>query len=309
MPFSYHLAYFNKKKTAFFDASKGIENPELAYRISIEMYDTTEGEFEEKLLAFCNHENASQVKQLVIGAWGEESDDSSSEAVELLVENASKLSSLEALMIGDITYEENEISWIQQSDVHAILGAYPNLKHLQLRGGNGLSLGKVNHEKLEKIVIQAGGLGKDVIHQIAKANLPNLKHLELWLGADDYGRNIEVGDIELLYSKDLFPKLQYLGLRNSDIADEIAASLPKAEILEIIKELDLSKGTMTDKGAKALLSNEKIKGGNIKILSVKSNFISSNVCQKLKNDLGVKKVEIKDQKDIEDDWRYVDVGE
>ncbi len=308
MPFSYHLAYFNKKKTAIFDSEKGIENTELAYRIFVD-YDDDEDAFEKKILSFFNDEKVNEVKQLIIGMWANEEYCTSDEVIELLTENKEKLSSLEALMIGDITCEETEISWIEQSDINAILVAYPNLKHLQVRGGNGLSLGKVNHDSLEKLVIQTGGLDKKIIHQIGKSTLPNLKHLELWLGEDNYGRNIEVGDIELLYSKELFPNLQYLGLRNSDIADEIAESLPKAEILEIIKELDLSKGTMTDEGAQALLKNDKLKAGNIKVLSVKSNFISSDLCQQLKQNLGIKKVEIKDQKDIEDDWRYVDVGE
>lgn len=310
MPISYHLAYFNKKKTAPFDTQKGIENPELAYRVFVD-YDS-EQSFDDVLQVFCNDPKAGEVKQLVIGSWmGEdEFDKDSSEVVELLVENKDKLGSLEALMIGDITYEENEISWIEQSDVNPVIEAFPKLKHLQLRGGNGLSLGKIEHSNLEKIVIQSGGMPSQILHQLAKSSLPNLTHLELWLGSDNYGWNGDISDVQLLYSRDLFPKLAYLGLKNSEIANDIALSLKDAEILNGVKELDLGKGTMTDEGAQGLIDNLGAYS-SLKILTLKSNYLSSEMIEKLRAGLTIKKIETKDQKDIDEDpdYRYVDVGE
>lgn len=310
MPISYHLAYFNKKKTVPFDTKKGIENPELAYRVFVD-YDS-EQSFDDVLQSFCNDPKAGEVKQLVIGSWtGEdEYDKDSSEVVELLVENKDKLANLEALMIGDITYDENEISWIEQSDVNPIIEAFSKLKHLQLRGGNSLSLGKIEHQNLEKIVIQSGGMPSHILHQLAKSSLPNLTHLELWLGSDNYGWNGDISDVQLLYSKELFPKLAYLGLKNSEIANDIALSLKDAQILTTVKELDLGKGTMTDEGAQALIDNLG-EYSSLKILTLKSNYLSSEMIGKLRAGLSIKKIETKDQKDIDEDpdYRYVDVGE
>ncbi len=303
-----HLDFFNKKKTAWFEIEDGIKDANLAYRIATE-YDADEDDFENKLLAFCNDEKAKDVKELIIGVWFTEFDDDSSEAIQLLVENKDKLPSLEALMIGDITYEENEVSWIEQSDINAVFGAFPNLKNLHVRGGNGLELGKVAHQNLETLMIETGGLDKSVIHQIAKADLPKLNHLELWLGDENYGWNGDISDIKLLYKKDLFPNLTYLGLKNSEMANEIAESLLGAEeLIGSIQKLDMEGGTMTDEGAEHLLKNTAL--NSLGYFSVESNFISDEMVEKLESTIKAKSVDASGQKEDEDgDWYYVDLGE
>lgn len=87
------------------------------------------------------------------------------------------------------------------------------------------------------------------------AQLPELKHLELWLGTDAYGRTCTVEDFGPLLAGQLFPKLHYLGLRDSDLADPLAVVLARAPILELIRTLDLSLGTLSDTGVQALLDS------------------------------------------------------
>ena len=44
---------------------------------------------------------------------------------------ADRLPALEALFLGDITFEQQEISWIQQSDISPLFLAFPRLRVLR----------------------------------------------------------------------------------------------------------------------------------------------------------------------------------
>jgi urease alpha subunit len=74
--------------------------------------------------------------------------------------------------------------------------------------------------------------------------------------------------------------LKYLGLRDSEIADEIAKTIANADILDQLDTLDLSLGTLTDVGAKAFLSSEKIK--NLKKLDLHYHFMSPDMVKQLR---------------------------
>ena len=45
-----------------------------------------------------------------------------------------------------------------------------------------------------------------------------------------------------------FPKLQYLGISDSEIQDELAEVVVNSRYMNQIETLDLSNGTLTDKG-------------------------------------------------------------
>jgi hypothetical protein len=128
--------------------------------------------------------------------------------------------------------------------------AYRNLQHFGVRGSNELKIGPVRHSQLKSLVIQCGGLPGGVLRQVLQSELPALEHLELYLGEENYGFDFEVGDLEPLLSGIVFPNLRSLGLRDSEIADEIAAAVAKAPILSRIKMLDLSLGTLSDAGGR-----------------------------------------------------------
>ena len=144
-------------------------------------------------------------------------------AVETLVAARERLPKLRAIFLGDIISEECEISWIRQSDVSPLLEAYPKLEQFWIRGADGLALGNLRHERLRTLVIQSRGLAASVVRQVAAAHLPELEHLELWLGESYYDGDATINDLMPILSGEILPRLQYLGLRNSEIADEIAA--------------------------------------------------------------------------------------
>jgi hypothetical protein len=146
------------------------------------------------------------------------------------------------------------------------------------------------------------------VRALTRAELPALEHLELWLGEENYGGSVRVADLTPLLSGQLFPNLKYLGLRNSEIADEIAAALLHAPVLDRIRVLDLSMGTLGDEGAAALLANPAV--AKLELLDVHHHFCSEEMVARL-GQLGIKvnTDERQNPDEYDGDWRYVAVGE
>ncbi|MBA3531798.1 MAG: STM4015 family protein [Ardenticatenales bacterium] len=313
MAISSHVSSFAGRSVAEFDPAQGIRDPQgTAYALRLEYgtNDTFADIFELLLQA----PKADNLEALVIGVWAQDlygREATSEFVVEALVAARERLPGLQALFIGDITYEESEISWIEQSNVGPLLEAYPLLEVFQVRGGNSLGFRfveperPVTHERLRELVVQSGGLDKSVLQSICEAHLPNLEHLELWLGTDDYGANSTVEDLAPILEGTRFPKLTYLGLRDSDIADEIAKALATAPILSRVQELDLSMGTMTDEGMLALFDG--LIYTLLQTLDVSENFLSPELVKRLREIPF--NVITTGQKEADDDWRYVSVGE
>src|SRR5262249_14946982 len=133
----------------------------LAYRVAVgyEDYENASAKFSDRLAAFLDDPAATAVPALVIGSLGVDDglqSGDSGDVVEALVAARDRLPNLRALFIGDITYEEQELSWIRQSDLSPLFAAFPKLEHFRARGGEGLSLGKVRHKNLRSLVLETG---------------------------------------------------------------------------------------------------------------------------------------------------------
>ncbi|KUP26314.1 STM4015 family protein [Paenibacillus sp. DMB5] len=250
---------------------------------------------------------AAQLTSLIIGDWGQAYENSSDEVVEALVKHNGSFPALRKLFIGDMSFEECEISWITQTDLSPLLPAYPELQSLTIQGGTDLSLSKLQHDKLEELIIITGGLSKKVLAEIAAGSLPNLRKLELYLGVDNYGFDGSLEDLLPLIEPGKFPKLTYLGLKNSEIQDEIAEAVADAPILDQLHTLDLSLGTLSDKGAEVLLASERIKG--LQALNLSYHYMSDNMITRWRAS-GLP-VDVSDQQksDDDEDWRYPSITE
>jgi hypothetical protein len=254
---------------------------------------------------------APQLHGIVFGYWLDDYDTSvsSSDVVSKLVASADKFPNVGILFIGDMTYEECEVSWITQSDVTPLFGAYPGLEHFGVRGSNELKIGPVQHSRLKSLVLQCGGLPTAVLNQVLQSEFPALEHLELWLGDGNYGADITPEALEPLLSGKLFPRLRYLGLRDSEIADDVAAAVAKAPIFHRIKILDLSLGNLSDKGAEALLASPA--AAKLEKLDVHHHYLSEPVVARLQT-LGPE-VDTSEKKEADEDGdeahRYVAVSE
>jgi hypothetical protein len=314
MAFYEHATSFADKPVEDWDEAVGIQNPaSVIYRLSLTYDDAEAGRrWTDKFAAFLDDPACGQVTGIVVGDWGALSssgDNADSAAVvEALVAARDRLPSLTAIFLGDITGEECEISWLRQSDVAPLFEAYPRLEHFCVRGGEGLGLGSPRHARLKSLVVQTGGLDAGVVRALARAELPALEHLELWLGEEHYGGNVRVADLAPILSGQLFPSLKYLGLRNSEIADDIAAALLHAPVLDRIRVLDLSMGTLGDEGAAALIANPAV--AKLELLDVHHHFCSEEMVARL-GQLGIKvnTDERQNPDEYDGDWRYVAVGE
>ncbi len=296
-----HVTSFANRNVETFDPEVGISDPVgTAYVLRVE-WDEINVDITENLELLLQDPQANQLEALVIGPWTQQMYEcSSSMVVNALVAAKDQLTSLKAVFIGDITFEESEISWINQSDMSPLLAAYPNLEVLQVRGGNGLAFSSLHHDQIKTLIIQTGGLSRDAIAQICAGSLPALEHLELWLGSEMYGGDSKFDDLEPILSGNLFPKLTYLGLCDSEYSDDIAQAIAQSPIIDRIKVLDLKLGTLGDEGAEALLNCPAV--NHLDTLNVAKNFLSDEMVERLKQ-LNVEAI-ADDQKDEEDEEDY-----
>jgi hypothetical protein len=247
-----------------------------------------------------------QLEALVIGSWGEPHDNGPDEALDRLVQIAPQLPSFKALFVGDMTFEECEISWIiQGTRYHQLLQAFPRLEALRIRGSTSLKLPPFAHDGLRELVIESGGLPLEIAQSLAGSELPALRHLELWLGDDNYGFEGDVAVYRQVLQKLRTPSLRVLGLRDAQIADELAVWLAGEPWVASLETLDLSLGTLGDRGAQALLASPHVP--SLKRLDLSHHYISAPLQEKLR--AAVPGVVLEDPQDPSDDDRYVAVGE
>jgi hypothetical protein len=308
-----HLESLAGKPVVDWDPAAGIQDSEgTIYRVSLDYDDAEKGvHWADHFAQLLDDPASARLTGLVVGPWDYYSTDTPTSAhiVAALVAARDRLPNLTVLFVGDIISEEAEISWIQQSDVTPLLEAYPALEHFQVRGGTGLVLAATRHDRLRALVIESGGLDAQVGSGVLRSELPALEHLEVWLGTERYGANTTVADLEPLVAGTLFPSLRYLGLRDSEIANEIAAAIAQAPILERIRVLDLSLGTLDDSGAAALLASPAIR--NLEKLDLHHHYCSEAMMAQLET-LGIE-VDTSDRQEPDvwdgEEHRYVAVSE
>ncbi|MFF3755388.1 STM4015 family protein [Streptomyces sp. NPDC002018] len=189
-----------------------------------------------------------------------------------LVDLRSRLTGLEALFLGDLEDEEAMISTICLGTVAPVLEAFPGLRELAVRGGEGLGFPVTGHEGLRVLRVESGGLPPQAAAQIAAADLPSLERLDLWLGDDDYGGGTTVEDLAPLLAGRGKPALRHLGLQNSPIQDELAAALASAPVVARLTSLSLSMGALSDEGVEALLQGQPLT--HLRELDLSHHFLS-----------------------------------
>lgn len=277
------------------------------YRLALDW--DAEADFPTLFSRFVSNPASAQTPAIIIGQFhGDDPGQGSEEVVQLLVSAQAKLPNLRGIFIGDLVSEENEISWIIQTDVSPLLVAYPSLEHLRLRGTGGLSLGgRLAHDELKSLVIETGGFPPLLLEEVLASQLPALESLELWLGTPSYGGDVTVANLQPLLSGNLFPELRHLGLRDSEIVDEVAQALASAPILSRLESLDLSLGTLSDAGGQALLGNPALK--RLKRLDLRRHYLSEEMMAELQRAFPGVNLDDPQGSDTSADDRYVAVSE
>ncbi|MEV7399973.1 STM4015 family protein [Streptomyces sp. NPDC091267] len=254
-----------------------------AWRISVDPYEDEDRTWEQEFASFLEAVDPAGVRALIIGQWGESYEEKSSYPIGLVTAAADRLTSLEAVFVGDLTMEEAEISWIEQSDVTALLTTFPALVELGVRGGSHLAFPPTRHERLRSLTIQTGGLPVAVVRGVLDSELPALERLDLWLGVSAYEGDADVADLAPLLSGTRFPALHHLGLRNSELQNEIAAAIASAPLVARLRTLDLSCGTLGDEGAAALLEGQPLT--HLEVLDLHHHFLTEPVERRIAESL------------------------
>ncbi|WTW98674.1 STM4015 family protein [Streptomycetaceae bacterium NBC_01309] len=265
---------------------------------------------------FLDSVDTSKVTALIVGAWDVDMSEENP-LVERLVRDAHRFPALRHLYVGDIVGEESEISWITLGPLTPLLEAYPLLEELGARGVENApedapALSPVRHRHLRRLRIESGGLAGRIVRAIGLSELPALEELELWLGVSEYGGDATVDDLADLLTGTRVPALRHLGLMNSEIQDEIAEALAGAAVTARLQTLDLSMGTLSDRGAEALLSGQPL--GHLKELRIRHHFIGDAMADRLRTALRDSGVTAnvsppEGRQDWNEDGRYVEVAE
>ena len=290
----------------------------VAWGLRLSSYDE---EFVPYLARFVEEVDTSRVVALVIGDWGFEdgSDTSSRELRDALIGHAAALPALRSLFLGDITFEENEISWIQHCDMAPLLAAYPRLEELTVRGvgetyegADRLSLHVPEHSALRSLTLQSGGLPGQVVRQVLDSGLPALERLELWLGVDHYGGDTTPRDLEPLLSGTVLPGLRHLGLRNSRHTGEWVRTLAEAPITARLSSADLSLGTLREDDVEHLLAAVPV-FSHLESLDLHHHFLGEESTERVRAAFAQAGVEVdvsdRQEASSRDDDYYPAVGE
>lgn len=268
--------------------------------------DGTDDPWGNKLRAYLQLPNAHETQGIVIGTWGEDMFEvTPAKAMAALIAAAPQLPRLRVVFFGDIVMEEAEVSWIFNTSQTALYQAYPNLDHLAIRGGQDLRLADLDLPRLNTLVVETGGMSRETVTDVLAAKLPSLAHLQLYLGTSDYGATSSVDDLAPLLAGGLFPHLRYLGLQNSEYADQIAAAVATSPLLQRLEVLDLSLGVLTDDGGRALLASPGVR--NLRRLDLSHHYLSPEVIAQF-SELGID-VDLTDAYPPDDEYKYVAIGE
>lgn len=244
-------------------------------------------------------EELAKLNEIIIGCWGESWDNDIQPVIDGIVANKEKFANIEHLYMGDMEFDECEVSWIEQGDYSKLWEAMPQLKTITIKGSQNLELGDIKHDNLYRLEIICGGIPVDVLKSIGGAKLPELKKLSLYIGVEDYGFEGSIDDISDMLEKSDFPNLKYLGILDSEIQDEIAEVVVKSKYMSQITSLDLSCGTMTDKGG-GLLLDALPTYKNIQEVDLHFHYMSDKMMKKLEALEGVE-VDVSEQEE-EDEY-------
>ncbi|HZI15486.1 MAG TPA: WGR domain-containing protein [Myxococcus sp.] len=262
-----------------------------------------EGEVPDIVKALLSHPSARFIQELTIGMADFEENHYDG-VISAIAEVGSK--TLQRLFIGDFEYpDETEMSWTYINDVSPLYKALPALRALRLRGGS-VDLGTIDLPELREFTVETGGLPLAAVKSIASASWPKLERLEVWFGQDNYGGEGGVEDIQPILDGKGLPALKHLGLCNSEFVDELCKVLPRAKILPQLETLNLSMGTMSEEGARALSENAAA-FKHLKHLDLQQNTLTAEA-QRLVAKL-CPSVALGGQREYEEEYRYSAVGE
>ncbi|MEY9928181.1 hypothetical protein ABH926_002815 [Catenulispora sp. GP43] len=322
MSFYEHITEFAGRPVVDFPADPERETPAeaadpgaVAWRLDCGKDGYYDRDFPELLAAFLDRVPSAAVEALVTGQWLEWGEDDCT-VVDDLVAVADRLPALRSLFVCELEDEQSQPSWIYVPQLNPLLNAFPNLAELWVRGTpEGMARGAdpepliepAKHAGLRKLVLQSGGLPAPTVRALAECEFPELTHLEIYLGDPNYGGDAAVEDLAPFLEAGRFPRLRYLGLKDSVIQDEIAAAVARAPIVAQLESLDLALGALGDEGAAALLAGQPL--DHLRTLDLHHHYLSSAMQTRLRQAWPGVEIDLSDGQDAGRGRRYIAVAE
>ncbi len=278
------------------------------YRVRLSHDSYHDGEWKGKsadvLETVFKHPSGRYVVELSFMTNGDPNEGNLQDLIDVLAKKAPP--TVRKLTFGD---NVDQISWHHTGDLGKLWKAVPHLRILEIESGD-FAVGAMEAPNLERAIFITGGLAKKTAKDIATAKLPKIKHLEVYYGDPEYGGDATIAEVKPLLARADFPELEYLGIKNSKFANDIAKAINGAKILEGLKTLDLSKGTMTDEGA-AALAEAKDSLKHLECLDLTRNYLTKAGIKAVQG--LAKKVITADQEDADEDgdetYYYVAIAE
>jgi hypothetical protein len=192
---------------------------------------------------------------------------------------------LESLHMTSCTEDMDKFSWYVLGDCEPLFDL--PLRTLVLQG-SAFDLGHAHAPTLEQLELRTVALRKRDLAALFCSELPSLTTLKLFLGPPGTQthripeeEHIAVKDLAPLFEGRVLPTVKHLGLQNTELADGLCAALVRSAILPRLSSLDLSRGTLSDRGAAILVAN-KDKLAHLEVLDLGLNFLSAQAAESLK---------------------------
>jgi uncharacterized protein (TIGR02996 family) len=187
---------------------------------------------------------------------------------------------LRGIHVGNFGDDDVDNGMYNPGQLDTFAGRFPALESLVIHGSE-FSLGSFELPALKKLSIETCSFRKEDLARLVDAKWPRLEHLEIWFGSDNRGASCGASDLTPILDGSVFPAVKHLGLRNAEFADDLPAALAGSKLLQGLRTLDLSKGTMSSVGARALL-DARSAFQHLASLSVDDNFLDDDVLEELR---------------------------
>jgi len=276
------------------------------YRLAIAY--NSELELSALFFRFLANPASAQTPAIIIGqCHGDDPSEGTEEAVELLVSARSKLPRLRGIFLGDLISEETRSpgsckrTFRRCSSLTRIWSIYA-CAGPRTQSGRAL-------DARETQILDPGNrrAAPRLLHEVPGEPTAGPRIFGVMARDASLRRRCGGSRLRPLFSGGPFPALKHLGLRDSEIADEIAGALSPAPILSRLEALDLSLGTLSDKGGQALLDNPALK--QLKRLDLHRHYLSDAMMAALKKAFPGVNVNDPQGSDTKADDRYVAVSE
>ncbi len=299
----------------------GLDNSTIEWRygtierVSLCPETDDDGDYPRTLARILRHPAGRLVRELELGLPPDEDIDWSFDTIIPVIAKAGPLPLLRVLDLTPDAEFMDQDSWRRIGDLRKLWKAAPRLRELHLKGSEGsegdppIRLGNIVAPHLETLIFISSGLDRSVPTDIGRATLPALRHLELYVGQEDYGNTCKVKSFADIFEGRGLPNLEYLGIENSEWEGKLIAALARAPIVKRLKVLDLGKGTLYREATEALIARAAA-FRHLERLVLDDNYFDEAQQQAIQQ--AIPCADLGDQKqldDDDDDYRYPTVGE